>query len=88
MTRPIALGLSVEQLNYLCHELLGLLDDYTQRQLIEPEDKAAIRQVVNDWAGGNPGRIHIGRKLADAKLQLDLAQLRKHNSPTPNDKNS
>ena len=80
MTRPITLRLSVRQADYLYYELLGLLDDYTQRQLIEPEDEAAIRQVVND--------IDVGRKLADAKLQLDLAQLRKLNSPTPNDKNS
>ena len=74
MTRPITLRLSVRQADYLYYELLGLLDDYTERQLIEPEDEAAIRQVVND--------IDVGRKLADAKLQLDLQQLRKLNSHT------
>ena len=81
MTGPITLRLSVRQANYLYYELRGLLDDYTQRQLnrLEPEDfESAMRQVVND----------VGKKLADAKLQLDLAQLRKLNSPTPNDKNS
>ena len=74
MTRPITLRLSVRQADYLYYELLGLLDDYTERQLIEPEDEAAIRQVVND--------IDVGRNLAAAKLQLDLEQLRKLNSQT------
>lgn len=80
MTRPITLRLSVRQADYLYYELLGLLDDYTERQLIEPEDEAAIRQVVND--------IDVGRNLADAKLQLDLQQLRKLNSRTPHANNS
>ena len=71
MTRPITLRLSVKQADYLYNEIIGLVHDYTSRGIMEPEDEAAIRQVIFD--------IEKGLQLAQAALQSDLERLRKIN---------
>ena len=71
MTRPITLRLSVKQADYLYNEILGMVNDYTSRGVIEPEDEAAIRQVILD--------IEKGLQLAEATLQSELERLRKIN---------
>jgi hypothetical protein len=71
MTKPITLHLSVKQADYLYTEIVGLVNDYTLRKIIEVEDEAAIRQVIFD--------IEQGLKLAEAQLLHDLERLRKIN---------
>ncbi len=48
MSRPVTLRLSVMQCDWLYHELLGTINDYTARQLMEPEEEAAARQILLD----------------------------------------
>ena len=57
------------QCDWLYHELLGIIEDYTERGLMEPEEEAAIRQIVND--------LEVGLKLARSKAELDLERLRR-----------
>ena len=71
MSRPITIRLSVKQADYLYNEILGMVNDYTSRGVIEPEDEAAIRQVILD--------IEKGLKLAEAQLLHELERLRKIN---------
>lgn len=71
MTKPITLRLSIKQADYLYNEILGMVNDYTSRGVIEPEDEAAIRQVILD--------IEKGLKLAEAQLLHELERLRKIN---------
>ena len=67
MTKPITLRLSTKQADWLFHELIGLVEDYTQRNILEPEDEAAVRQVIKE--------ILLGRKLAQARFEQELDQL-------------
>ena len=69
MARPVTLRLSHMQCDWLYHELLGTIEDYTERGLMEPEEEAAIRQIVND--------LEVGLKLAQSKAELDLERLRR-----------
>ncbi len=57
------------QCDWLYYELLATIHDYTKRELMEPEEEAAIRQIVND--------LEVGLKLAQSKAELDLERLRK-----------
>jgi hypothetical protein len=57
------------QCDWLYHELLGTIEDYTERGLIEPEEEAAIRQIIKD--------LEVGLKLARSKAELDLERLRR-----------
>lgn len=57
------------QCDWLYYELLATIEDYTERGLMEPEEEAAIRQIVND--------LEVGLKLAQSKAELDLERLRK-----------
>lgn len=69
MARPVTLRLSHMQCDWLYYELLATIEDYTERGLMEPEEEAAIRQIVND--------LEVGLKLAQSKAELDLERLRK-----------
>ena len=71
MTKPITLRLSIKQADYLYNEILGMVNDYTSRGVIEPEDEAAIRQVILD--------IEKGLNLAESQLLHELERLRKIN---------
>lgn len=71
MTKPITLRLSVKQADFLYNEILGMVHDYTSRGIMEPEDEAAIRQVILD--------IENGLKIAEAQLLHELERLRKIN---------
>ena len=56
------------QCDWLYHELLGIINDYTARQLMEPEEEAAARQILLD--------LEMGFNLARSKADLDLRRLR------------
>ena len=56
------------QCEWLYHELLGTINDYTTRQLMEPEEEAAARQILLD--------LEMGFSLARSKVDLDLRRLR------------
>jgi hypothetical protein len=64
MARPVTLRLSSTQCEWLYYELLGIIQDYTERGLMEPEEEAASRKIVND--------LEVGLKLARSKAELDL----------------
>ena len=69
MARPITIRLSHMQCDWLYHELLATIDDYTKRELMEPEEEVAVRQIVKD--------LEVGLKLAQSKAELDLERLRR-----------
>ena len=71
MTRPITIRLSVKQADYLYYEIIGLVDDYTSRGIMEPEDEAAMRQVILD--------MEKGLQLAQRTFESELERLRKIN---------
>jgi hypothetical protein len=68
MARPITLRLSYMQCDWLYHELLGNVNDYTERGIMEPEEEAAMRQVIKD--------LETGICLAASKTELELKRLR------------
>jgi len=69
MARPITVRLSHMQADWLFHELLGNVNDYTERGLLEPEEEAALRQIIKD--------LETGICLAASKTEIDLNRLRK-----------
>ena len=69
MARPITLRLSQMQGDWLYHELLGTVNDYTEREILEPEEESAARQIIKD--------LQTGICLAASKTELDLNRLRK-----------
>ena len=69
MARPITLRLSQMQGDWLYHELLGTVNDYTERGMLEPEEESAARQILKD--------LQTGICLAASKTELDLNRLRK-----------
>ena len=69
MARPITIRLSHTQCDWLYHELLAIIDDYTKREMMEPEEEVAVRQIVKD--------LEVGLKLAQSKIELDLERLRR-----------
>ena len=71
MSKPITLRLSVRQADFLYNEIIGMVHDYTTRGIMEPEEEAAIRQVILD--------IEKGLKIAEAQLLHELERLRKIN---------
>ena len=68
MARPVTLRLSRFQADWLYHELLGNLADYTERGVIEPEEEAAARQIIRD--------CETGINLATNHQELELKRLR------------
>ena len=69
MARPITVRLSHMQADWLFYELLGNVNDYTERGLLEPEEEAALRQIIKD--------LETGISLAASKAEIDLNRLRK-----------
>ena len=69
MARPITIRLSHMQCDWLYHELLGTVNDYTERGILEPEEESAARQILKD--------LQTGIYLAASKTELDLNRLRK-----------
>ena len=69
MARPITIRLSYIQCDWLYYELVAMVEDYTERGVMEPEEEAAIRQIIKD--------LEVGTKLAEVKTELDLERLRK-----------
>jgi len=68
MAKAVSLRLSRMQVDWLYHELLGLVDDYTERGIMEPEEEAAVRQIIKD--------CETGLQLATQKQELELKRLR------------
>ena len=68
MAKAVTLRLSRFQTDWLYHELLGLVADYTERGLMEPEEEAAIRKIIKD--------CETGLHLAIQTQELELKRLR------------
>jgi hypothetical protein len=63
------------QCDWLYHELSGLVDDYSTRQLMEPEEETAARRVLLD--------LETGISLAQTRTSLHLQRLRAITQPQP-----
>ena len=68
MAKAVSLRLSRMQTDWLYHELIGVVADYTERGMLEPEEEAAVRQIIKD--------CETGLQLATQKRDLELKRLR------------
>jgi len=66
--RAITLRLSRFQASWLFDELTGILRDYSDREILEPEEDLAARRVVAD--------LECGLALAATSYELEAARLR------------
>ena len=67
-SRAITLRLSRFQADWLFHELTGNLRDYSDRELLDPEEDIALRRVIAD--------LERGLALAATAFELEAARLR------------